>query len=89
MMYLPVDHLEQIVVAGKFQKYSVASGPVQIFTRNFSILVELTGTIEWFLQAELYTIGAIMHTWSWLLCWDMQGKSPSAYISAIYSTLAV
>ena len=30
-----------------------------------------------------------MHTGSWLLCWDMQGKSPSAYISAIYSTLAV
>ena len=56
MIYLPIDHLEQIVVAGKFQKPWVASGPVQIFTRNFSNLVELTGTIEWFLQAELYTI---------------------------------
>ena len=30
MIYMPVDHLEQIVVAGKFQKHWVASGPVQI-----------------------------------------------------------
>ena len=46
MIYMPVDHLEQIVVAGKFWKYCVASGAVQKCTRNFSILVELTGTVE-------------------------------------------
>ena len=30
MIYIPVDHLEQIVVAGKFQKHWVASRPVEI-----------------------------------------------------------
>ena len=61
MIYMPVDHLEQIVVAGKFQKQWVASVAVQICTRKFSTLVELTGTIEWLLQAVLHTIGCCVN----------------------------
>ena len=89
MIYMPVDHLKQLVVAWKFWKHWVASGAVQRCTGNFSTLVELTGIIEWLLQA--------MHCTMELLCTQevgycvesWQGKSPSAYISAIYNKLAV
>ena len=68
---MPVDHLEQIVVAGKFWQHWVASRAVQKCTRNFPALVELTGTIEWLLQAELYTMQ--------LMCTQEVGYCVEAY----------
>ena len=89
MIYLPVDHLEQIVVAGKFQKHWVASGPLQIFTRNFSTLVELTGTIEWFLQfwCPLISNCSMMPAWHQLV--SMSGhveESETARKLQLYAT---
>ena len=80
MIYMPVDHLEQIAVAGKFWTHWVASRAVQKCTSNFSILVELTGTIEWLLQ-ELYTIELLCKQevlWPGYCidCWLMAGEIP-------------
>ena len=79
---MPVDHLEEIAVAGKFQKHWVASGAVQTCTRNVSTLVELTGTIEWLLQAEFYIIELLCKqevlwpAYCYHYCWLMAGEIP-------------
>ena len=38
--------VEKMDISGEFQNFVVTSRLVQICTRNFSTLVELTGTIE-------------------------------------------
>ena len=69
--------MEQKVVAGKFQKLWVASEGVQICTRNFSTLVELTGTKEWLLQAMHYTMELCVHR-KLAIVLRHAGESPSA-----------
>ena len=59
--------------------------------RCYSIVIDSFGTIESFPHNAPHN-RAIVYTGSWLLSWNAdswQGKSPSAYISAIYSKLAV
>ena len=46
MIYMPDLRIETMDVFGEFQNFVVTSRLVQICTRNFSTLVELTGTIE-------------------------------------------
>ena len=59
--------------------------------RCYSIVIDWSGTIEPFPHSAPHN-RAIVYTGSWLLLLNAeswQGKSPSAYINAIYSTLAV
>ena len=48
---MPDLRIETMDISGEFQNFVVTTRLVQRCTRNFSTLVELTGIIEWLLQA--------------------------------------
>ena len=80
--------VEKMDISGEFQNFVVTNRLVQRCTRNFSTLVELTGTIEWLLQAMHYTM-ELLCTQEVGYCVETCRGIPLCYISAIYSTLAV
>ena len=78
---MPDLSIEKMDSSGEFQNFVVASRAVQKCTRNFSTLVELTGAIEWLLQAELYTIKLlckqeVLWLGYYINCWLMAGEIP-------------
>ena len=79
---MPDLRIETMDISGEFQNFVVTSRLVQICTRNFSTLVEMTGTIEWLLQAVLYTIELLCKqevlwpAYCYHYCWLMAGEIP-------------